>query len=76
MGTLNGFFVNLSFAEFTVKKNTSTNIQLADGDVIHVMYTSTGLGEDLGGTFYNSDTTLKALKVMGRRQDGRSCAGV
>ena len=64
MGTLNGFFVNLSFAEFTVKKNTSTNIQLADGDVIHVMYTSTGLGEDLGGTFYNSDTTLKALKVM------------
>lgn len=64
MGTLNGFFVNLSFAEFTVKKNQSTNIQLADGDVIHVMYTSTGLGEDLGGTFYNSDTTLKALKVM------------
>lgn len=64
MGTLNGFFVNLSFAEFTVEKNQNTNIQLADGDVIHVMYTSTGLGEDLGGTFYNSDTTLKALKVM------------
>lgn len=64
MGTLNGFFVNLSFAQFTVQPNQNTNIQLADGDVIHVMYTSTGLGEDLGGTFYNSDTTLKALKVM------------
>ena len=64
MGTLNGFFVNLSFAEFTVKQNSNTDIQLSDGDVIHVMYTCTGLGEDLGGTFYNSDTTLKALKVM------------
>ena len=64
MGTLNGFFVNLSFAQFTVQPNQNTNIQLSDGDVIHVMYTSTGLGEDLGGTFYNSDTTLKALKVM------------
>lgn len=64
MGTLNGFFVNLSFAQFTVQPNQNTNIQLSDGDVIHVMYTCTGLGEDLGGTFYNSDTTLKALKVM------------
>ena len=64
MGTLNGFFVNLSFSEFTVQPNQNTNIQLSDGDVIHVMYTCTGLGEDLGGTFYNSDTTLKALKVM------------
>ena len=66
MGTLNGFFVNLSFSEFRVthKEGQESNILLADGDVIHVMYTCTGLGEDLGGTFYNSDTTLKALKVM------------
>ena len=66
MGTLNGFFVNLSFSEFRVtpQENQNSNILLADGDVIHVMYTCTGLGEDLGGTFYNSDTTLKALKVM------------
>ena len=64
MGTLNGFFVNLSFSEFTVQPNPNTSIQLADGDEIHVMYTCTGLGEDLGGTWYNSDTTLKALKVM------------
>ncbi len=66
MGTLNGFFVNLSFSEFRVthKEGQESNILLADGDVIHVMYTCTGLGADLGGTFYNSDTTLKALKVM------------
>ena len=66
MGTLNGFFVNLSFSEFRVtrKEGQESNILLADGDVIHVMYTCTGLGEDLGGTWYNSDTTLKALKVM------------
>ena len=66
MGTLNGFFVNLSFSEFRVTKQEGqeSNILLADGDVIHVMYTCTGLGEDLGGTWYNSDTTLKALKVM------------
>ena len=65
MGTLNGFFVNLSFSEFRVtrREGQESNILLADGDVIHVMYTCTGLGEDLGGTFYNSDTTLKALKV-------------
>ena len=65
MGTLNGFFVNLSFSEFRVthKEGQESNILLADGDVIHVMYTCTGLGADLGGTFYNSDTTLKALKV-------------
>lgn len=66
MGTLNGFFVNLSFSEFRVtpQENQNSNILLADGDVIHVMYTCTGLGEDLGGTWGNSDTTLKALKVM------------
>ena len=64
MGTLNGFFVNLSFSEFTVQPNPNTDIQLADGDEIHVMYTCTGLGKDLGGTWGNSDTTLKALKVM------------
>ena len=65
MGTLNGFFVNLSFSEFRVtrREGQESNILLADGDVIHVMYTCTGLGADLGGTFYNSDTTLKALKV-------------
>ena len=65
MGTLNGFFVNLSFAEFRVtpKEGQESKILLEDGDVIHVMYTCTGLGADLGGTWGNSDTTLKALKV-------------
>lgn len=60
MGTLNDWFNNLSFAEFTVAKGT-----LADGDVISIQYTSTGLGEDLGGTWGNSDTTLKALDIEG-----------
>ena len=65
MGTLNGFFTNLGFNEFRVtpKEGQESKILLEDGDVIHVMYTCTGLGADLGGTFYNSDTTLKALKV-------------
>ena len=63
MGTLNGFFTNLGFSEFKVKGSPNTNIRLEDGDVIRVMYTCTGLGKDLGGTWGNSDTTLKALKV-------------
>ena len=65
MGTLNGFFTNLGFSEFRVtpKENQESKILLEDGDVIRVMYTCTGLGKDLGGTWGNSDTTLKALKV-------------
>ena len=68
-------YVCISFFGFAKKDTTkkeakdiyatlSSYKELEDGDVIHVMYTCTGLGEDLGGTFYNSDTTLKALKVM------------
>ena len=60
MGTLNDWFTNLSFAEFKVK-----NGKLGDGDVISVQYTREGLGEDLSGTFGNSDTTLKALDIEG-----------
>ena len=60
MGTLNDFFVNTSFRDFTVKDG-----KLADGDVIRVMYTTTGLGADIGGSWYNSDTTLKSLEVEG-----------
>ena len=55
MGTLNDFFVNRSFSEFTVEDG-----KLADGDVIRVMYTTEGLGKDLGGTWGNSNTTLKS----------------
>ena len=60
MGTLNDWFTNLSFAEFKV-----ANGKLGDGDVISVQYTREGLGEDLSGTFGNSDTTLKALDIEG-----------
>ena len=60
MGTLNDWFVNEGFGAFTVK-----NGKLASGDVIRVMYTREGLGADLGGTWSNSDTTVKALTVDG-----------
>ena len=60
MGTLNDWFVNEGFGAFTVKSG-----KLASGDVIRVMYTREGLGADLGGTWENSDTTVKALTVDG-----------
>ena len=60
MGTLNDWFVNEGFAAFTVK-----NGKLASGDVIRIMFTSSGYGADLGGTWGNSDTTVKALTVDG-----------
>ena len=54
MGTLNDWFTNFGFGEFTVAKGT-----LHAGDEIRVMYTRTV--EDLGGSWNNSDTRLKAL---------------
>ncbi len=54
MGTLNDFFVNEGFQHF----------KPSEGDEIHVMFTQ-NLGEDLGGTWGNSDTSLKALEVRG-----------
>lgn len=60
MGALNDWFTNEGFAAFTV-----ANGKLADGDVIRVMYTREGLGADLGGTWGNSDTTIKALEIQG-----------
>ncbi len=55
MGTLNGFMVNEGFPGFTV-----LNGMLGDGDTISLMFTQ-NLGVDLGGTWSNSDTTLKSL---------------
>ena len=60
MGTLNDWFTNEGFGAFTVK-----NGKLASGDVIRIMFTSSGYGADLGGTWGNSDTTVKALIVDG-----------
>lgn len=63
MGTLNDWFTNVGFGNFTV-----ANGQLGDGDEIRIMYTRTGFGADLGGTWGGEDaqnTTLKALEVTG-----------
>ena len=54
MGTLTDWFTNFGFGEFTVAKGT-----LCAGDEIRIMYTRTV--EDLGGSWNNSDTRLKAL---------------
>ena len=60
MGTLNDWFTNYGFGAFSVAEG-----DLSDGDVIRVMYTREGLGADLGGTWGNSDTTIKALEIQG-----------
>ena len=60
MGTLNDWFTNYGFKEFTVE-----NGSLSNGDVIHIVYTREGLGADVGGTWDNSDTTLTALDIEG-----------
>ena len=58
MGTLNDWFTNEGFGNFSV-----ANGKLSDGDEICIMYTRTGYGEDLGGTWNNQNTTLRALDV-------------
>ena len=55
MGTLNDWFVNEGLGAFTV-----ANGKLESGDEIRVMYTCS-LGDDLGGSWNNNDTTVKAL---------------
>lgn len=59
MGTLNDWFTNFGFAEFGYQ-----NGELKDGDEIHIMFTQ-NLGVDLGGTWDNSDTSLKDLAITG-----------
>ncbi len=59
MGALNDFMVNEGLDMFTVAGG-----QLGDGDTIALMYTQ-NLGVDLGGSWGNSDTTLKSLEVEG-----------
>ena len=56
MGTLNDWFTDTGFGDVSVAKGT-----LADGDEIAVMYTRNGYGADLGGTWENNDTTVKAV---------------
>ena len=59
MGTLNDWFVNESFAAFSVKDG-----RLENGDEIHVMFTL-NYGVDIGGTWGNSNTKLDKLAVTG-----------
>lgn len=59
MGTLNDWFTNYGFNQFSY-----ANGQLENGDEIHIMFTQ-NLGVDLGGTWGNSDTSLKSLTVSG-----------
>ena len=59
MGTKNDWFVNAGFSDFRY-----TNGGLADGDEIHLMYT-TKLGADIGGTWSGTDTSLQSLIVSG-----------
>ena len=59
MGTLNDWFTNYGFANFSYE-----NGQLEDGDEIHIMFTQ-NLGLDIGGTWGNSDTSLKDLSIQG-----------
>lgn len=59
MGTLNDWFVNKGFTSFRASDHS-----LQDGDYIRVMYT-TALGADLGGSWSNTNTTLKSLNVKG-----------
>lgn len=55
MGTLNDWFTDKGFCGFTVADGT-----LEAGDEIHIMYT-VELGADLGGTWGDTNTSLKAL---------------
>lgn len=55
MGTLNDWFTNQGFGAYTVKDGT-----LGTGDEIRIMYTK-DYGADLGGSWGNTDTSLKAL---------------
>ena len=56
MGTLNDWFTNEGFKDFTVD-----NGKLTAGDEIRVMYTCTG--DDLGGSWDNQDKTVKELTI-------------
>lgn len=57
MGTLNDWFTNAGFADFSVRSG-----DLYDGDVIRVMYSCDG-GPDLGGDYATAEGYLNSLSV-------------
>ena len=64
MGTLNDWFTNEGFSSFSVSASKS-DYRLMDGDEIRVMYSLDGYGEDLGGSWSSSDTSLSGLTITG-----------
>ena len=65
MGTLNDWFTNEGFGGYTV-----ANGSLVDGDLIRIMYTTNGFGEDLGGSWNNNDTSIKDIQFSAGTLDG------
>lgn len=63
MGTLNDWFTSEGFAAMTVKDG-----KLAAGDEIRVSYSCDG-GADLGGDYYSTDKTLKAVAFSAGKLD-------
>lgn len=57
MVTLNDWFINAGICAFTVADGN-----LRAGDEIRFMYTSNGYGEDIGGSWYNNETTVKSVE--------------
>ena len=56
MGTLNDWFTNYGFGDFTVAAGN-----FGAGDEIHIMYTC-AYGDDLGGSWSNTDTRIDSIK--------------
>ena len=56
MGSLNDWFTNEGFSAYSV-----ANGKLSAGDEIRVMYSSAGLGADLGADWESTDRTLAAI---------------
>ncbi len=62
MATLNDWFVNLGLQEFGTSKNGFCKVE--NGDEIHAMFTE-NYGTDIGGSWGDSDTSLKSLTISG-----------
>ena len=62
MATLNDWFVNLGLQEFGASKNGFCKVE--NGDEIHAMFTE-NYGTDIGGSWGDSDTSLKSLTISG-----------
>lgn len=64
METLNDWFTNSGFADYTVAAGT-----LENGDEIDIQYTL-NYGDDLGGSWGNNDTTVKSVEITGAELSG------